>query len=416
MDGIIGKILIEAGKTPIPIHQPIALLLRKDEDESALADWVGDKKQAQISAPHASSVSKSPIPASPTPTNNSSNNQDANLLDRIDAEMNTHPQRPIMMRQALCEAMAEEMRMDKDIFIMGEEVAQYQGAYKVTQGLLEEFGAGRVIDTPITEHGLAGLAVGAAFAGLKPIIEFMTFNFSMQAMDHIINSAAKTHYMSGGKISCPIVFRGPNGSARQVAAQHAQDFASWYAHIPGLLVVAPAFPYDAKGLLKSAITNPNPILFLEHELLYGYKGHVPESKDFYLPLDKAHCLKKGRDITLVGYSRSVHIALEASAELEKDNISCEIINLRSLRPLDDETMINSIKKTHRLLVIEECWPHCGIGAEVAATLQDKAFDDLDAPIARISASDSPMPYASNLEKRALPNARQVMDAVYALCR
>ena len=388
MDGRIGKILIEAGPEPIPVHRPIALLLRMDEDESSLDHKPSPSHIPQTAAPE----KKAPMPTS------------------------SHKMKMMTMREALRDAMAEEMRRDKNVFVIGEDVAQYQGAYKVTQGLLEEFGAERVIDTPITEHAIAGLAVGAAFAGLKPVVEFMTFNFAMQAMDQIINSAAKSHYMSGGAINCPIVFRGPNGAARQVAAQHAQDFSAWYAHIPGLLVVAPSAAADAKGLLKSAIRDPNPVLFLEHELLYGIKNPVPEEEDFLAPLGRAHVLCQGDDITIAAYSHAVHIALEAKNELAKENIACEVIDLRSLRPLDDETIIDSVKKTSRLVIVEGGWPHCGIGAEIAATIQQRAFDYLDAPIMRVSAADAPMPYAANLERLALPDAMRVMEAVHAACR
>jgi pyruvate dehydrogenase E1 component beta subunit len=319
------------------------------------------------------------------------------------------------VREALRDAMAEEMRRDKSVFVMGEEVAEYQGAYKVTQGLLEEFGATRVVDTPITEHGFAGLGVGAAFAGLRPIVEFMTFNFAMQAIDQIINSAAKTRYMSGGQMGAPIVFRGPNGPASRVAAQHSQDYASWYAHVPGLVVIAPFSAADAKGLLKAAIRDPNPVIFLENEILYGKAFDVPKLDDYVLPIGKARVLKQGKDVTIVSHSHGLTYCLDAAAKLEAEGIDAEIIDLRTLRPLDIGTIVASVKKTNRLVTVEETWPVCGIGAEVAARVQAEAFDWLDAPILRVTQKDVPMPYAANLEKLALPSADDVVEAVKAVC-
>jgi pyruvate dehydrogenase E1 component beta subunit len=319
------------------------------------------------------------------------------------------------VRIALRDAMAEEMRRDKDVFVMGEEVAEYQGAYKITEGLLAEFGATRVIDTPITEHGFAGLAVGAAFAGLKPIVEFMTWNFAMQAMDQIINSAAKTNYMSGGQVRVPIVFRGPNGAAARVAAQHSQNYASWFAHVPGLKVIAPYDAASAKGLLKSAIRDKTPVIFLENEILYGHRFEVPEGDDVLTPIGKAAVLKQGTDITIVAYSISVKTALDAAEQLAKEGISAEVIDLRSLRPLDTATIIASVKKTHRLISVEETWPVCGIGAELAAVVMEEAFDDLDAPVARVAGLDVPLPYAANLEKMALPDVTQVVTKAKELC-
>ena len=320
----------------------------------------------------------------------------------------------ITVREALRDAMAEEMRFDKDVFIIGEEVAEYQGAYKVTQGLLEEFGAKRVVGSPITEHGFAGLGVGAAFAGLKPIVEFMTFNFAMQAMDQIINSASKTLYMSGGDIHCPIVFRGPNGAASRVAAQHSQCYASWYAHVPGLKVIAPYSASDHKGLLKSAIRDPNPVVFLENELLYGHKHEVSE-EEFMIEIGKSAILKNGSDITITAFSLQVENALNAAAELEKENISAEVIDLRTLRPLDTQTIINSVQKTNRILSIEESWPFAGIGAEISAQVTEQAFDYLDAPIARITGKDIPIPYAANLEKLALPSVKEIVTKAKEIC-
>jgi len=319
------------------------------------------------------------------------------------------------VREALRDAMAEEMRRDKTVLLMGEEVAEYQGAYKVSQGLLEEFGPRRVIDTPITEHGFAGTGVGAAFGGLRPIVEFMTFNFAMQAMDQIINSAAKTLYMSGGQMGCPIVFRGPNGAAARVAAQHSQCYASWYAHVPGLRVIAPYSAADAKGLLKAAIRDPNPVIFLENEILYGRSFEVPELDDFVLPIGKARIARAGKDVTIVGFSISTGHALEAAEMLAKEGIEAEVVDLRSLRPLDTETVVASVRKTNRLVTVEEGWAVCGIGAEIAAVVMEQAFDWLDAPVARVAGKDVPMPYAANLERLALPHAEDVAAAARAVC-
>ncbi len=319
------------------------------------------------------------------------------------------------VRVALRDAMAEEMRRDKDVFVMGEEVAEYQGAYKITEGLLQEFGANRVIDTPITEHGFTGLGIGAAMAGLKPVVEFMTWNFAMQAMDQLINSAAKTNYMSGGQVKCPIVFRGPNGAAARVAAQHSQDYASWYAHIPGLKVIAPYDAASAKGLLKSAIRDPNPIIFLENEILYGHSFEVPEEKDLLVDIGKAAVVREGNDITITAFSITMKAALEAADELEKEGISAEVIDLRTLRPLDKETIVESVKKTSRIISVEEGWPYAGIGSEIAAVIMEEAFDYLDAPVARVTGKDVPLPYAVNLEKLALPQTSEIIAAAKTLC-
>ena len=318
------------------------------------------------------------------------------------------------VRQALRDAMAEEMRRDERVFLIGEEVAEYQGAYKVSQGLLEEFGDKRVIDTPITEHGFTGLAIGAAMAGLRPITEFMTFNFALQAMDQIINSAAKTLYMSGGQVRCPIVFRGPNGAAQRVAAQHSQDFASWFGHVPGLKVIAPYSAQDAKGLLKSAIRDPNPVIFLENEILYGITFDVSDV-DVVLPIGKAHIERQGRDVTIVGYSIMVGKALEAAASLAREDIEAEIINLRTIRPLDVDTVLESVARTNRLVVVEEGWSFAGIGAEVTAAVCDRGFDLLDAPPRRVSAVDTPLPYAANLEAAALPQPDRIASAARDVC-
>ncbi len=319
------------------------------------------------------------------------------------------------VRDALRDAMAEEMRRDPDVFLMGEEVAQYQGAYKVSRGLLEEFGERRVIDTPITEHGFAGLGVGAAMAGLRPIVEFMTFNFAMQAIDQIINSAAKTLYMSGGQIRCPVVFRGPNGAAARVGAQHSQDYGAWYAHVPGLKVVAPYDAADAKGLLKSAIRDPNPVVFLEHEMLYGHEFEVPKVEDWLVPIGRAKVRRAGDGVTIVAYSRMVGVALEAAERLAEEGIEAEVVDLRTLRPLDHATVVRSVIKTHRLVTVEEGWGSMGVGAEVAARVVREAFDDLDAPPARVCQADTPLPYAANLEALSLPSVAAVVEAAKGVC-
>lgn len=321
----------------------------------------------------------------------------------------------ITLREALRDAMAEEMRRDTKVFLMGEEVGYYQGAYKVSQGLIDEFGPNRIVDTPITEHGFTGLAVGAAFGGLKPIVEFMTFNFSMQAIDHIINSASKTLYMSGGQIQCPIVFRGPNGAASRVGAQHSQCYASWYAHCPGLKVVAPYSAEDAKGLLKAAIRDPNPVIFLENELLYGKTFDISDDPDLIVPIGKAKVIREGRDVTITAFSLMVEHALHAAEILAKDNISVEVIDLRTIRPLDVDTIVQSVKKTSRLVSLEEGWPFAGIGSEMSALMMEHAFDYLDAPVMRVTGKDVPLPYAANLEKLALPQIDDIINAVKSVC-
>lgn len=321
----------------------------------------------------------------------------------------------ITLREALRDAMAEEMRRDPEVFVMGEEVAEYQGAYKVTQNLLQEFGERRVVDTPITEHGFAGIGVGASMVGLKPIVEFMTFNFAMQAIDQIINSAAKTNYMSGGQIRCPIVFRGPNGAASRVGAQHSQCYASWYAHVPGLKVIAPYSAADAKGLLKAAIRDPNPVIFLENEMLYGEKFEVPEGDDHIVEIGKASVEREGDDVTIVAFSIMVGKALKAAEALAEQGISAEVIDLRTIRPLDTDTIIESVKKTNRIISVEEGWPMAGIGSEIAALIMEEAFDYLDAPVIRVAGKDVPLPYAANLEKLALPNEQDIIDAAKEAC-
>jgi len=322
---------------------------------------------------------------------------------------------PMTMREALRDAMAEEMRRDPDVFLMGEEVGQYQGAYKVSRGLLEEFGPRRVVDTPITEHGFAGLGVGAAMAGLKPIVEFMTWNFAMQAIDQIINSAAKTLYMSGGQLKSSIVFRGPNGAASRVAAQHSQDYSSWYAHIPGLIVIAPYDAADAKGLLKAAIRNPNPVVFLEHEMLYGHEFDLPDIDDWLVPIGKARIRRAGRDVTITAHARMVGLALKAAEDLAADGIEAEVIDLRTLRPLDTATIVDSVKRTSRLVTVEEGWGRSGIGAEIAAVVAHEAFDYLDAPPTRVHQVDAPLAYAANLEALALPRVEDIVRAVKVVC-
>ncbi|MBR1161786.1 pyruvate dehydrogenase complex E1 component subunit beta [Bradyrhizobium elkanii] len=413
-EGTLGKILIPEGTADVAVNTPIATILVDGESaadlakapaapapqpkaaEAAPAEAKGDAKaeapQPAAKAPAAPATEPLPDPEIPAGT-----------------EMVTQT-----IREALRDAMAEEMRRDGDVFIMGEEVAEYQGAYKVTQGLLQEFGARRVIDTPITEHGFAGVGVGAAMAGLKPIVEFMTFNFAMQAIDQIINSAAKTLYMSGGQMGCSIVFRGPNGAAARVAAQHSQDYAAWYAQIPGLKVIAPYSAADYKGLLKAAIRDPNPVIFLENEVLYGHTGEVPKLADFVVPIGKARIARAGKDVTIVSWAMGMSYALKAADELAKEGIEAEVVDLRTIRPMDTETIINSVKKTGRAVTVEEGWQQSGVGSEVAARIMEHAFDYLDAPVARVSGKDVPMPYAANLEKLALPSVAEVVAAAKAV--
>ncbi|TSJ61485.1 pyruvate dehydrogenase complex E1 component subunit beta [Starkeya sp. 3C] len=413
-EGTLGKILVPEGTQDVAVNTPIAVILADGEDASAVS--VPSPKAAApvptapvepspvaVSAPATPAVVTSAVAAPPQPE----------VLPEPDVPEGTEFVNQTM-REALRDAMAEEMRRDGDVFVMGEEVAEYQGAYKITQGLLQEFGARRVIDTPITEHGFAGVGVGAAMAGLKPIVEFMTFNFAMQAIDQIINSAAKTHYMSGGQIGCSIVFRGPNGAAARVAAQHSQDYSAWYSHIPGLKVVAPYTAADAKGLLKSAIRDPNPIIFLENEILYGHASPVPKLDDYTVPIGKAKIARPGKDVTLVAWSIGMNYALKAAEELSKLGIEAEVIDLRTIRPLDIETIIASVQKTGRCVTVEEGWPQSGVGSEIVAQLVEKAFDYLDAPVLRVTGKDVPMPYAANLEKLALPSVQDVIDAARAV--
>jgi pyruvate dehydrogenase E1 component beta subunit len=405
-EGTVAQILIAEGSEGVAVNTPILVLAA---DGESVADAA---KSAPAAAPAAPKVEPQPkVPEAPMMAAPAA---PQGAASPVEAEYSGKTVK-MTVREALRDAMAEEMRKDGNVFLMGEEVAQYQGAYKVSQGLLEEFGARRVIDTPITEHGFAGLGVGAAFGGLKPIVEFMTFNFAMQAIDQIINSASKTHYMSGGQMTCPIVFRGPNGAAARVAAQHSQCYASWYAHCPGMRVLSPWSAADAKGLLKSAIRDPNPVIFLENELLYGHQFEVPEDPDYVVPIGKAKIERAGKDVTIVAFSIMVGKALQAAEELAKVGIDAEVINLRSLRPLDTETIVASVKKTNRLVSVEEGWPFAGIGSELAAQMMEQAFDWLDAPVKRVHGLDVPLPYAANLEKMALPQAETIVEAAHAVC-
>jgi pyruvate dehydrogenase E1 component subunit beta len=419
-EGTVAQILVPEGTEGVAVNAPICILAAEGESVADAAKSAPSAKSAPAAkpAPAQAAAAKADVP-----------NPEGKPKEELPAKPAAPPASPppaaepewkgktvhMTVREALRDAMAEEMRKDGEVFLMGEEVAQYQGAYKVSQGLLEEFGAKRVIDTPITEHGFAGLGVGAAFGGLKPIVEFMTFNFAMQAMDQIINSAAKTHYMSGGQMTCPIVFRGPNGAAARVAAQHSQCYASWYAHVPGLRVLAPWSAADAKGLLKAAIRDPNPVIFLENEILYGQSFDVPDDPDFVLPIGKARIERPGKDVTIAAFSIMVGKALQAAEELAKQGIDAEVINLRSLRPFDTETIVNSIKKTNRLVSVEEGWPFAGIGSELAAQMMEQAFDWLDAPVKRVHGLDVPLPYAANLERLALPQPENIVEAARAVC-
>ena len=404
-EGTVGKIIIPEGAEGVKVGEVILQLL---EDGETTAD---------LGAPKAAPAPANPAPA-PKPTTTAPTPEAVQATKTVPSDPDIPSNIKMVetsVRDALRDAMAEEMRRDATVFVMGEEVAEYQGAYKVTRELLQEFGAKRVVDTPITEHGFAGIGVGAAMGGLKPIVEFMTFNFAMQAIDHIINSAAKTLYMSGGQMRCPIVFRGPNGAASRVGAQHSQDYSAWYAHVPGLKVVAPYDAADAKGLLKAAIRDPNPIVFLEHELLYGDMGNVPDMDDFVIPIGKAKVRREGADVTIVTHSRMVGHSLVAAEQLAQEGIDAEVIDLRTLRPLDTDTVIESVKKTNRLVCAEEGWGQHGVGAEVAARVIDEAFDYLDAPPARVFQKDVPLPYAANLEALSLPGPDDVIAAAKKVC-
>ncbi len=419
-EGRMGKILVPAGTEGVKVNTPIAMLIGEDEKPGDVAAAKADAKPAGDAAvappPKEASADAAPAAKNVAPAAGGTvPAQPKSAGPAADPDIPAGTEMVTMtVREALRDAMAEEMRRDGDVFVMGEEVAEYQGAYKITQGLLQEFGERRVIDTPITEHGFAGLASGAAMAGLKPIVEFMTFNFAMQAIDHIINSAAKTHYMSGGQITCPIVFRGPNGAAARVAAQHSQDYAAWYAAIPGLTVVQPYSAADAKGLLKASIRSPNPIVFLENEILYGQSFQVPKLDDFVLPIGKARIARPGKDVTIVSFGIGMTYSTKAAEALAEMGIDAEVIDLRTIRPMDIGTVVASVKKTGRCVTVEEGFPVCSIGSEIASKLMELAFDWLDAPVLKVTGKDVPMPYAANLEKLALPNVGEVIEAVRAV--
>jgi pyruvate dehydrogenase E1 component beta subunit len=402
-EGILARLLIPEGTDHVAVNTPIAVIAADGED-------VAETQKAEAAA-RAPEPAREEPPAEPHKSGNGAA-PPAPPVQTLSESEYTGKTVTMTVREALRDAIAEEMRRDEDVLLIGEEVAEYQGAYKVSQGLLQEFGKRRVIDTPITEHGFAGLGIGAAMAGLKPIVEFMTFNFAMQAMDQIINSAAKTRYMSGGQMSCPIVFRGPNGIAARVAAQHSQCYASWYAHVPGLKVVAPYTGADHKGLLKSAIRDPNPVVFLEHELVYGESFPVPDDPDFLVPIGKARIAREGDAVTIIAFSRMVKLALQAAEELEKAGISAEVIDLRTLRPFDVATVAQSVRKTNRIVSVEEGWPFAGIGAEIAAIAMEECFDWLDAPVKRVAGKDVPLPYAANLERLAVPQVEDIVAAAH----
>ena len=417
-EGTIAKILVGEGTDEVKVGTTIALLATEGENPAEVGKANGDgtatpaeTAKAAGSAPVEEAHEKQATAAAQPAEEKKA---PASLQVEPDVPEGTEMAR-LTVREALRDAMAEEMRLDDRVFVMGEEVAEYQGAYKVTQGLLEEFGARRVIDTPITEHGFAGLGTGAAMGGLRPIVEFMTFNFAMQAMDQLINSAAKTHYMSGGQMRCPVVFRGPNGAAARVAAQHSQNYGPWYAHVPGLIVIAPYSAADGKGLLKAAIRCDDPVIFLENELLYGHSFDVPQIDDYVLPIGKAAVVRNGRDVTLVSYSIGVGVALDAATALAGEGIEAEVIDLRTLRPLDRQTVLASLAKTNRLVVVEEGWPACSISSEIMAITMEEGFDDLDAPVLRVTNADVPLPYAANLEKLALIKVDDVVAAAKKVC-
>jgi pyruvate dehydrogenase E1 component beta subunit len=418
-EGVLAKIVIPEGTDHVAVNTPIAVIAENGEDFSPMVAKA-EARPAQPEPNGAAQAKEAPQPTDqeeePTPPQPAARGrlEPAPTPSRValgpEPAEYAGPTAVQTVREALRDAMAEEMRRDDSVFLLGEEVAEYQGAYKISQGLLQEFGPRRVIDTPITEQGFAGLGIGAAFAGLRPIVEFMTFNFAMQAMDQLINSAAKTRYMSGGQMSAPIVFRGPNGIASRVAAQHSQCYASWYAHVPGLKVVAPYTGADHKGLLKSAIRDPNPVIFLEHELVYGESFPVPQDPEFVVPIGKARIARAGEQVTITAFSRMVKLALQAAEELEKAGISAEIIDLRSLRPFDVETVVGSVKKTNRIIAVEEGWPFAGIGSEIAAIMMEECFDWLDAPVKRVAGKDVPLPYAANLERLAVPQVEDIVAA------
>jgi pyruvate dehydrogenase E1 component beta subunit len=423
-EGVLGKILIAEGAQGVAVNTPIAVLVEEGEDPAAVMEE--PKANVNVDIP---CMPQSRPQADAAVRSSNAKQIEGKVIKNRDIlyaqgeiiepppfdEASFTDMKTITVRDALRDAMAEEMRRDGLVYLMGEEVAEYNGAYKVSQGLLDEFGAKRVIDSPITEHGFAGLAVGSAMSGLKPIVEFMTWNFGMQAIDHIINSAGKTLYMAGGQLGCPIVFRGPNGAASRVGAQHSQDYASWYAHVPGLKVVAPWSSADAKGLLKASIRDPNPVVFLENEMMYGQSFEAPANDDFVIPIGRAKIEREGTDVTIVAYSIMVGKALKAAEALAEEGISAEVINLRTIRPLDRYTILQSVRKTNRIVTAEESWPFAGIGSEIAALCMEHAFDDLDAPVVRVCAKDVPLPYAANLEALALPQAPEIVEAVKKVC-
>ncbi|WP_062202533.1 pyruvate dehydrogenase complex E1 component subunit beta [Aureimonas sp. AU12] len=417
-DGVLGKIVVQAGTEGVKVNAVIAILLAEGESASDIGSTPAKAEPKATASTDDTSNAEPAEKAKPAPvpaqgmSHPEPDDADGDYAEEIPAGTKMATQ---TVRESLRDAMAEEMRRDEGVFLMGEEVAEYQGAYKISQGLLDEFGARRVVDTPITEHGFAGLGVGAAFGGLRPIVEFMTFNFAMQAIDQIINSAAKTLYMAGGQMGCPIVFRGPNGAAARVAAQHSQDYAAWYGQIPGLKVVMPYTAADAKGLLKSAIRDPNPVVFLENEILYGQSFEVPQGDDWTVPIGKARVHRKGKDVTIVSFGIGMTYAVAAAEQLAKDGIDAEIIDLRTIRPMDVDAIVRSVKKTNRCVTVEEGWPQGSIGSEIASQLMVRAFDYLDAPVLKVCGKDVPMPYAANLEKLALPTVKDVIEAVNAVC-
>src|SRR3954469_8224477 len=409
-EGVLAKIVIPEGTDHVAVNTPIAVIAENGEDVGEVEAKPGSAPP-QTKAPQEPPEQKEePTPPPPTTRDRPSVQAQSAAATAVGPAEYTGKTVTQTVREALRDAIAEEMRRDSNVLLIGEEVAEYQGAYKVSQGLLQEFGPRRVIDTPITEQGFAGLGIGAAFAGLRPIVEFMTFNFAMQAMDQLINSAAKTRYMSGGQMAAPIVFRGPNGVAARVAAQHSQCYASWYAHVPGLKVVAPYTGTDYKGLLKSAIRDPNPVIFLEHELVYGESFAVPEDPEYLVPIGKARIAREGKHVTIAAFSRMVKLALQAAEELEKAGIAAEVIDLRSLRPFDVATIVESVKKTNRIVAVEEGWPFAGIGSEIAAIMMEECFDWLDAPVRRVTGKDVPLPYAANLERLATPQVEDIVAA------
>ncbi len=394
MEGVLGKILVNNGTEGVKVNDVIAVLLEEGEDKSLIDEFVKSLDSSKIEI----ETKEEEVAVAP-------------VTQKVEDIVYSGNTREVTVREALNEALAEELARDEKVYIMGEEVAEYQGAYKITQGLLDKFGAKRVIDTPITEYGFTGIAAGSAFYGLKPVVEFMTFNFAMQAIDHIVNSSAKTLYMSGGEVSSPIVFRGPNGAAIGVAAQHSQNFVSWYANVPGLKVIAPWSAEDAKGLLKSAIRDPNPVVFLENEVLYGKKFTMPDEKDLIIPIGKAKVEKEGQDVTIIAYSIGVSWAMEAAEELAKEGIEAEVVNLRTIKPIDLDTIIHSVEKTGRVVIVDEAWKSFGMSAEISALIMEEAFDYLDAPVLRVAGKDVPMPYSHNLEKMALPSINEIIETV-----